>query len=264
MVTQPITLFSWGYHGWGNATEQFVSAVDAIEKSRGYGPPVFVDIRFSRSVRAKGFRASMFENTVKPLRYQWMPRLGNRNKGKTWDHGCLIVDLVDPGAAVELLDLAETCAARQRRAVFFCHCAFPLEGGKLHCHRQEVGTLVLREAQKQRVGIEVIEWPGGEPRAEEIEVEGSLVKSVRRGRKNVPLKSPPLHLKALPWGSVLRLFAHHDALRVVSGPACVHAGQWVLPVFETYEGRVPQSKCMRAGRTFRQEQGLDGRIGDFG
>jgi hypothetical protein len=32
------TLFSWGYWGWGNATEQLVEAVDAVETSRGYQP----------------------------------------------------------------------------------------------------------------------------------------------------------------------------------------------------------------------------------
>jgi hypothetical protein len=39
-----ITLFSWGYWGWGNVTRQFVEAVDAAEASRGFAPPLFVDV----------------------------------------------------------------------------------------------------------------------------------------------------------------------------------------------------------------------------
>jgi hypothetical protein len=37
------TIFTWGYYGWGNATPQLVEAVDAVETSRGFEPPIFVD-----------------------------------------------------------------------------------------------------------------------------------------------------------------------------------------------------------------------------
>ena len=50
-----ITLFSFGYWGWGNAVPQLVEAIDAVEKSRGYAPPIFADVRISRAVRAAGF-----------------------------------------------------------------------------------------------------------------------------------------------------------------------------------------------------------------
>jgi hypothetical protein len=49
------TIFTWGYYGWGNATPQLVESVDAVETSRGFEPPIFVDIRIRRNVRAKGF-----------------------------------------------------------------------------------------------------------------------------------------------------------------------------------------------------------------
>lgn len=58
-----LTAFSWGYWGWGNHTRDFVRTVDAIECARGMRPPLFIDIRFSRSVRALGFRGSAFEET---------------------------------------------------------------------------------------------------------------------------------------------------------------------------------------------------------
>jgi hypothetical protein len=52
---KPITLFSWGYYGWGNASPQLLELVDAIEEKRGFQPPIFVDIRIRREVRAPGF-----------------------------------------------------------------------------------------------------------------------------------------------------------------------------------------------------------------
>lgn len=74
-----ITLFSFGYWGWGNATPQLVQAVDAAEDARGFQPPLFVDVRISRSVRAVGFRDHAFEQLVGKERYVWLRRLGNRN-----------------------------------------------------------------------------------------------------------------------------------------------------------------------------------------
>jgi len=31
---KPITIFSWGYDGWGTSTKQLLEAVDAVEESR--------------------------------------------------------------------------------------------------------------------------------------------------------------------------------------------------------------------------------------
>jgi hypothetical protein len=64
--TTPITLFKWGYEGWGNATELLVRTTNEIERARGYAAPLFVDIRFSRSARAKGFSGGAFEKLVGP------------------------------------------------------------------------------------------------------------------------------------------------------------------------------------------------------
>lgn len=50
----------WGCYGWGNHTAQLVQAVDAVETSRGFKPPTFVDNRIRRSVRAVGFTGSAF------------------------------------------------------------------------------------------------------------------------------------------------------------------------------------------------------------
>src|SRR5262245_14615640 len=76
-MMSPLTIFSWGYEGWGNATDQLLQAVDNVEKERGFEPPLFVDIRISRAVRAVGFRDAAFEETVGYDRYLWMDSLGN-------------------------------------------------------------------------------------------------------------------------------------------------------------------------------------------
>src|SRR4051794_14123672 len=100
-----LTMFTWGYDGWGSSTCELKQAVDAVERERGYAPPYFVDIRLRRNVRAAGFRDSAFENLLGQSRYRWMRSLGNRgilNKGGPR------LQISQPGAAEELLDLALT------------------------------------------------------------------------------------------------------------------------------------------------------------
>ena len=68
------TLFTWGYYGWGNHTPDLVEAVDAVETRRGFRPPIFVDIRIRRSVRAAGFTGPAFERLLG--RDRWMKPRG--------------------------------------------------------------------------------------------------------------------------------------------------------------------------------------------
>jgi hypothetical protein len=56
------TIFTWGCDGWGNHTADLAEAVDAVETSRGFQPPIFVDIRIERSVRAAGFTGPLRNN----------------------------------------------------------------------------------------------------------------------------------------------------------------------------------------------------------
>ena len=62
-VMKPVTILSWGYWGWGNSTPQLREVVDAVEKARGFKPPLFVDIRFKRQGPAPGLVADRFANT---------------------------------------------------------------------------------------------------------------------------------------------------------------------------------------------------------
>jgi hypothetical protein len=111
----PLTLFSFGYYGWGNATPKLVELVDAVERGRGFAPPVFVDIRIRRSVRAVGFNGSAFENLLGADRHRWMSALGNRH---ILTREGPFIQIARPDAAYELLDLAVDLADRGRRLLF--------------------------------------------------------------------------------------------------------------------------------------------------
>ena len=51
----------------GQSHAHLVEAVDAVETSRGFQPPIFVDIRIRRSVRAAGFTGPAFEKLLGEL-----------------------------------------------------------------------------------------------------------------------------------------------------------------------------------------------------
>jgi hypothetical protein len=111
-----VTIFSWGYWGWGSATAQFVAAADAIERKRGFRPPLFVDTRIRRSGRAIGFIGGAFQELVGEDRHVHMPKLGNRRiltrKGPK-------IQIAQPESVNELLDLALDAAKKKRRLIFF-------------------------------------------------------------------------------------------------------------------------------------------------
>ena len=149
-----ITLFSFGYYGWGNHTPQLVEAVDAVEHSRGYEPPIFVDIRIRRSGRAAGFIGHAFEKLLGPILYRWMRALGNESILNKTDPP---IQIADPAAAGGLLDLALDLdsAGNKQRLLFFCSCQWPRDGETL-CHRTAVAELVLESARERCA------WPATE------------------------------------------------------------------------------------------------------
>src|SRR5436190_2047819 len=145
---RPMTLFTWGYYGWGNHMPQLVEAVDAVERSRGFEPPLFVDIRIRRTVRAKGFQGNAFEKLLGQDRHQWMKSLGNNFiQTRTGPN----IQIADPGAADELLDLAIDLTRHKQHLLFFCSCQWPRCDGEIHCHRATVAGLILKAAKKRGV-----------------------------------------------------------------------------------------------------------------
>ena len=227
-----ITIFKWGYEGWGNATELLVRTVGEIERARGYKPPFFVDVRFRRSVRAKGFRDHVFEELLGPKDHLWMKSLGNAAIGDEGARGTIRIH--KPEAAEELLDLAIKAAEANRRVIFFCSCGSP--GDAKWCHRTTVAGLLLRAAKKRKRDIEIEEWPGGVPARKDVQhirMDISALRKVRGGAHSVPLTDAQAttELAGLPWGSFVELQAGDEKQILSAGPLSYRAKRWQLPLF---------------------------------
>ena len=232
---EPMTIFSWGYWGWGNATPQLLDAVDAVEAARDFRPPRFVDVRISRSVRAVGFRDSTFETLLGRDRYIWMPALGNRyivtRTGPS-------LQIAEPTAADDLLDIAINAGAERRRLLFFCSCERPINDHGDACHRVEVARLIRAAAAGRGYSLQTVEWPGGEPTSIDLDVPLSVFRSAQHGRASLPLdKRVDLdRLRGLAWGTIVRLRHGTDRLALATGPARFQSGDWCLPVLQRFAG----------------------------
>ncbi len=228
--SESLTAFSWGHEGWGNSTTELVAMVDAVEKSRGFGPPVFVDIRFRRQGRAVGFQEGAFQDLLGPERYHWIQGLGNRAVAtggqKTVIHR--------PDDADKLLDLIESAAAQGCRVIYFCHCASPTQlVPGVGCHRVDVGDLLLACARRRELPLTLEEWPGGWPiHSAPTEVDAAEFKKIARGAKTfrLPRGISLARAGAIPHLSLLHLGCEEGELLVSSGPAYFYGGEWRMPI----------------------------------
>ena len=220
-----LTAFSWGYWGWGNHTRDFVRMVDAVERVRGKRPPIFVDIRFSRSVRAPGFRDDIFERTVGKKRYRWLRKLGNPRIGGGGKRG---IRIADASGGDDLLESIAVAHRDHRRVIFFCACETPC-----NCHRSDVAALLIKAARRSGLALSVMEWPGGDPQTISLTVSDMVLKEVLCGRNRVPLAGSSggriRKLSALPWCSRVGLHSSGRDIAIISGPAHL-AADWYLPV----------------------------------
>lgn len=249
------TIFTFGYYGWGNHTPQLVEAVDAVERSRGFEPPSFVDIRIRRTVRAKGFQGNAFEKLLGQDRHRWMKSLGNKFiVSRTGPH----IQIAGPAAADELLDLANDLGQRTQRLLFFCSCQWPRENGEILCHRATVAELVLSAAKQRGVSVEIVEWPGGEPSQIELDVPPQMFKGIRNGRMTIPLSDQPdlAEVAGLPWASIATLKTKEEKLHRIVGPAISQTTGWALPVFPV-PGAASLSEFEKEAEKLRRAWGLN-------
>lgn len=254
---KPITIFSWGYWGWGTATNHLLKAVASVEAERGFEPPVFIDVRWNRSVRAPGFNGGAFEKLCGEDSYRWIKSLGNRAIS---DDGAKRIQIADPLAAHELLYRAMDAADQGRRVVFFCSCSRPKRNELGRCHRTDVARLVLNVATRRSIPIEVVEWPGGKPRQFELDVKPQIFDSVARGRQSISLGSRPdlTEVAGLPWGTILTLGCKESSTSALVGPAVYERKQWVLPIIEgPFESDTSISHLKQRAATFRKRVGYD-------
>jgi hypothetical protein len=243
MARSAVTFFSWGYRGWGSSTKQFVRAADAVERTLGFRPPYFVDIRLRRSGRASGFVGYRFAYVAGQRRHKWMQSLGNmRIRRKTGPP----IQIKNPKAASALLDLTLDCAKRRQRIIFFCQCKYPHERGRIMCHRAVVASLVLKEARRRGIKAEVVEWPGGSQRNPiDLQLTEAEAIKIKRGKASLDLGQdfPSPTLSALPWGSIARLKSAQDRFLVIVGAARHRNGGWFLPVID--KGDVSELSSLR-------------------
>ena len=251
-----VTAFTWGYWGWGTHADDFVRNVDAVERARGWRPPLFVDIRIRRTVRAPDFQQNAFEKIVGQQRYRWMKALGNRSiitKRRR-------VEIADPKAANDLLEHALKAHDQKRRVLFFCACEYP---GTVHspsCHRVTVAGLLLKAAHRKGVQLTIAEWPGGEPRTAELRTSPQVVKKVLRGGTGVALRELSLRVNpeftGLPWCSRLKLSSRESSVAIVSGPAKI-GREWFLPILgpEIRKGTVTLASLQKMASHLRRSRG---------
>lgn len=222
-----IETFMWGYWGWGGSTKELVKALDDAEGLRGYAPPVFVDIRVRREVRAVGFRGDAFERRLGPKRHRWMRGLGNQgviDRGK--------MRLGDETQVRDLLDLVVESYASKRRVIFFCACRWPRRDGDRSCHRDLVAELLVKEARRREVDLSVVEWPGGAPRHLLAMFPPEAARAALGEAQTVPIPpgmSPDI-ATAVPWGSYALVKQRDGAVQVpiIVGPAVHAQGRWAL------------------------------------
>jgi hypothetical protein len=232
--------------------------VDAVEQGRGFDPPVFVDTRISRSVRAVGFQKDTFARMLGSGRYLWMPRLGNK---AVLSRSGPAIQINDPEAAKDLLDFATEAGRAGRRVLFFCACEWPALGGETNCHRTVVGNLVLDVARQRGENVEVVEWPGGEPEGLKIEVGTAEFRSVTAGAKSVRLANPGDlgRYGAVPWGSLLTIRSESGMVQTLTGPARHSSSVWCLPLLGPIRRGDASAELRVEGRAFRRLHGLESR-----
>ncbi len=246
----------WGYWGWGGSTKELVLAFDAAERERGHEPPVFVDVRIRREVRAMGFRGDAFEKRLGETRYRWMPGLGNKG---ILDHG--ETRLGDATRASELLDVVMKAHAERRRVIFFCACQSPPANDERSCHRLLVGDVLLKEARKRRVDLSVVEWPGGAPCALFETFSPAAVRAALGGGRSVPVPTgmSPSIAVALPWGSYALVDHKGEPASIVVGPAFHAQGRWALQLPWPIPEASTETQLLRAIRRLRKGAGLEPR-----
>ena len=219
------TMFTFGYWGWGSSTKLLLEVTAAVENARGFAAPRFVDLRISRSVRAAGFRDRAFEKLAGPDRYLWMPALGNRAVRDHLEHE-IIID--DPRAASALLDEVMDRATKHQRVIAFCACEVPGTAQHPRCHRRTVANLLLQEAKRRQVALEVCEWPGGIASRRTLNVSAPLFRRLA-AHGSLPSPWPVAETAALPWGTRITANGDHRSLTFLSAAAKPLKGKLVIP-----------------------------------
>ena len=242
-----LKIYMFGYWGWGGTTEQLVKSIDAVERKRGFKPPIFADIRIHRSVRAVGFSNNAFELTVGRRRYRWIPELGNLSAlARSKSSG---IHIKSPKTAVNFLAFAKECARVKRHVIFFCSCEYPR-----WCHRYAVARLLIRAARRENLALEIAEWPGNEPKRAAIILPDPVQKTSPGVRLGLYSTRPLWKFGGLAFGTKVR-FSSEDESKIVSvAPVRFARTGPYLPVLQDDDGN-PVRATGRAIGAWRRRRG---------
>jgi hypothetical protein len=170
------------------------------------------------------------------------------------------IQIAEPHAADELLDLAIVLARQKQRLLFFCSCEWPRSNGQIECHRATVGELVLKAAQEREISVEVSEWPGSNPERIELEVTDRDFAAIKKGRVTIPLgeQSDMAVMAGLPWGSIATLNSKGESLHRVVGPANHQGKLWALPVlYQNVDPTTGLGEYEQQAANLRKDLGLE-------
>jgi len=153
-----LTIFSWGYWGWGTSTRQLKEAVNAAEADRGNAPLFFVDARWRRTGKAPGFVGNAFKDVIGDTYSLHEQRLGNwevdsRARKFTNEYRESLEEDRERAVA-DLLQKAITREKQGQRVIFYCACVFPKwnsypQEPRCPCHRDEIAEDLCKLARKK-------------------------------------------------------------------------------------------------------------------
>lgn len=220
-------MFAWGCEGWGSSTRELKRAFADVERFRGFGPPLLVDIRLKRQGRAPEFQQDKFERLIGKNKYRWLPALGNKNIGTKKK-----AELADTSVTEELLGMALARAYRKQRVIFFCSCGQPKSEGR-ECHRVLVRRKLLRLAAMRNVSLDIEEWPGSYPQRLTLPISDEQADKLSNSTKAPPIyltlrRRPNEEILGMSWASVVTFMSPSQTFSAIADPAIVHGGAWKI------------------------------------
>ena len=248
-VTNSPMAYTFGYWGWGTNTDRLVKLAAEWEEKAGRQAPLWVDIRWSRSVRAPGFRDAAFARASGEALYRWMQGLGNSAIGEGG------LKIANPEEAPRLLDAIMEAHEQRRRVIFFCACQLLRENGEITCHRGHVANLVLEAARRGGQELTIQEWPGGEPERHTFEADDRRLpdgQSFALSAERLPANAPVL----VPQATAFCLHGKTED-RVVFLSAPVYAKGWRHRLLYTSLTAMSDTALVREQKSLRQHFGLE-------
>jgi hypothetical protein len=220
-----IRVFTFGVGLWRGSSLLLFEATRAVETARGFAPPLLADAAQHDPNGTRPCDGTSFE-PIDASRSTVLAAAPAR--GRADDRA-----LADQ-AGQRLLELALDRSARDQRVISCCPCWV----NQPDCRRHKVADRLLAAARQAGLDVEIVEWPGGEPRDVTVHVRPEEVDRVRHGALSLEAPLPLSELAGLPWASVVRARSGEREAAFMSGPAQPTHGTLMLPVYASVDPHV--------------------------